>query len=153
MNNRKRFIHRLSWFLDESITLPGGYKIGADGFIGLIPGFGDFIGGLLSSVIIYQAHQIGAPKTILLKMAINMLIDTTLGAIPVIGDVFDFVWKANRRNVALLSEYEQQPRQVYRKTLLENIAIILILVTMIGLAVAFVGWIISLIWTALFQSY
>ncbi len=153
MSKKTHFIKRLSWFLDESLTLPGGYKIGADGFLGLIPGLGDFLGGLFSSVIIYQAHQLGVPKTILIKMVINMLIDTTIGAIPVVGDVFDFVWKANKKNVALLTEYEQQPRQVYRKTLLENIAIILILITVIGLAMAFVGWIISLILTALFQSH
>lgn len=153
MSKKTRFIHKLSWFLDESITLPGGFKIGADGFFGLIPGLGDFIGGLLSSVIIYQAHQMGVPRTILIKMVINMLIDTTIGAIPVIGDVFDFIWKANQKNVALLREYEQQPQQVYRKTLLENIAFIVILITIIGLAISFAVWIISLIWTALFQSY
>ncbi|HCO01485.1 MAG TPA: DUF4112 domain-containing protein, partial [Methylophaga sp.] len=106
MKTKSRFVERLSWFLDESITLPGGYKIGLDGFIGLIPGIGDFIGGLLSSVIIYKAHQIGVPRMILGRMVINMMIDTVLGAIPVAGDVFDFVWKANKRNAALLDKYQ-----------------------------------------------
>ncbi|HBX61413.1 MAG TPA: DUF4112 domain-containing protein, partial [Methylophaga sp.] len=135
MKTKSRFVERLSWFLDESITLPGGYKIGLDGFIGLIPGIGDFIGGLLSSVIIYKAHQIGVPRMILGRMVINMMIDTVLGAIPVAGDVFDFVWKANKRNAALLDKYQQQPQQVYRKSLIENIIFIAVLLSILVLMI------------------
>ncbi|HAD31041.1 MAG TPA: DUF4112 domain-containing protein [Methylophaga sp.] len=149
MKTKSRFVERLSWFLDESITLPGGYKIGLDGFIGLIPGIGDFIGGLLSSVIIYKAHQIGVPRMILGRMVINMMIDTVLGAIPVAGDVFDFVWKANKRNAALLDKYQQQPQQVYRKSLIENIIFIAVLLSILVLMIALIGWIIGLIATAI----
>lgn len=105
MKNNSRFVERLSWLLDESIPLPGGYRIGLDGFLGLIPGVGDFIGGLLSSVLIYKANQIGVPRMVLMRMIINMLIDSTVGTIPVFGDIFDFVWKANKRNAKLLAEY------------------------------------------------
>lgn len=149
MKTKSRFIERLSWLLDESITLPNGYKIGLDGFIGLIPGVGDFIGGLLSSVIIYKANQLGAPRMILGRMIINMIIDTVIGAIPVLGDVFDFVWKANKRNVALLNDYQQQPRQVYRKTLIQKILFIIFLLTILGLIVALISWIIGLLLAAI----
>jgi hypothetical protein len=71
METKTQFIERLSWLLDESITLPNGYKIGLDGFIGLIPGIGDFIGGSLSSIIIYKAHQLGVPRMILGRMIIK----------------------------------------------------------------------------------
>lgn len=149
MKTKSRFIERLGWFLDESITLPGGYKIGLDGFIGLIPGIGDFIGGLLSSVIIYKAHQIGVPRMVLGRMIINMMIDTVLGAIPIAGDVFDFVWKANKRNVALLEDYQQQPKQVYRKSLIQNILFIALLLGILALMIALISWVIGLLITAI----
>lgn len=149
MKTKSRFIERLSWFLDESIPLPGGYRIGLDGFIGLIPGVGDFIGGLLSSVIIYKAHQLGVPRMILGRMIINMMIDTVLGAIPLAGDVFDFVWKANKRNAALLNDYQQQPQQVYRKSLIQNIVFIAVLLGILVLMIALISWIIGLLITAI----
>lgn len=149
MKTKSRFVERLSWFLDESIPLPGGYRIGFDGFIGLIPGVGDFIGGLLSSVIIYKAHQLGVPRMILGRMIINMMIDTVLGAIPLAGDVFDFVWKANKRNAMLLNDYQQQPQKIYRKSLLENIVFIAVLLGILVLMIALIGWIIGLIVTAI----
>lgn len=149
MKTKSRFIERLSWFLDESIPLPGGYRIGVDGFIGLIPGIGDFIGGLLSSVIIYKAHQLGVPRMILGRMIINMMIDTVLGAVPVAGDVFDFVWKANKRNAVLLDDYQQQPEQVYRKSLIQNILFIALLLGILVLMIALIGWIIGLIVAAI----
>ncbi|WP_417549088.1 DUF4112 domain-containing protein [Methylophaga sp.] len=149
MKTKSRFIERLGWFLDESITLPGGYKIGLDGFIGLIPGIGDFIGGLLSSVIIYKAHQIGVPRMVLGRMIINMMIDTVLGAIPIAGDVFDFVWKANKRNVALLEDYQLQPKEVYRKSVIQNVLFIALLLGILVLMIALISWVIGLLITAI----
>lgn len=149
MKTKSRFIERLGWFLDESITLPGGYKIGVDGFIGLIPGIGDFIGGLLSSVIIYKAHQIGVPRMVLGRMIINMMIDTVLGAIPVAGDIFDFVWKANKRNVALLEDYQLQPKEVYRKSVIQNVLFIALLLGILVLMIALISWVIGLLITAI----
>lgn len=149
MKTKSRFIERMGWFLDESITLPGGYKIGLDGFIGLIPGIGDFIGGLLSSVIVYKAHQIGVPRMVLGRMIINMMIDTVLGSIPIAGDLFDFVWKANKRNVALLEQYQQQPQQVYRKSVIQNIIFIAVLLGILALMIALIGWIIGLLAAAI----
>jgi hypothetical protein len=149
MKTKSRFIERLGWFLDESITLPGGYKIGVDGFIGLIPGIGDFIGGLLSSVIIYKAHQIGVPRMVLGRMIINMMIDTVLGAIPIAGDVFDFVWKANKRNVALLEDYQLQPKEVYRKSVIQNVLFIALLLGILVLMIALISWVIGLLITAI----
>ncbi len=152
MKQHSRFIERFSWLLDESIPLPGGYRIGLDGFIGLIPGIGDFIGGLLSSVLIYKANQIGVPRTILLRMIINMLIDSTLGAIPLLGDIFDFVWKANKRNVNLLARYQQSPDKTYRKSMLENTLFILILIAITALLISFVVWLTATLWGALMNA-
>lgn len=150
MKKHNDFLHRLSQLLDNCITLPGGFKIGLDGFIGLIPGLGDFIGGALSSIIIIKANQMGAPKSVLMRMVINMLIDTMVGSIPILGDVFDFIWKANQKNMLLLDKYQQNPQQTKRKSFIENAFVLLILLIMIGLVVMIIGWLISNIWLRLF---
>jgi uncharacterized protein DUF4112 len=99
-------IRWLSYLLDEQFRIPGtGYRLGLDGLLGLLPGVGDIIGTLLSVYVLFEAMQIGVPRTTLLRMVANIALDTVVGAIPVLGDVFDVVWKANKKNAALLSAY------------------------------------------------
>ncbi len=105
-------LDRLAWYMDSSIPLPGsGARVGIDALIGLIPGIGDTLGAIVSSYILSEAVRLGAPKTILVKMAFNIFLDAAVGVLPVLGDLFDFVWKANQRNVNLLEEYMVQPRK------------------------------------------
>ena len=111
----------LSWLLDESIPLPGGYRIGLDGIIGLIPGVGDAIGGGLSTWIFYQGVKQGVPKSILIHMLINIMIDFSVGAIPLVGDVFDFFWKANQKNAALLEQYRKKPVKTQRQATFSSV--------------------------------
>ncbi len=99
-------LRRLSHWLDELVPLPGGYRIGLDGILGLIPGAGDALGAVVSSYIITQAARLGVPTRILLLMIYNVAIDAVVGLIPILGDLFDFAWKANRRNVALLERHQ-----------------------------------------------
>ena len=101
--SRKR-LEKLAWYMDSSIKIPGfNARLGLDGLLGLIPGAGDTIGALISSIVISEAVRMGVPKSVLLKMAFNIALDVVVGAVPVLGDLFDFVWKANQRNVVLLS--------------------------------------------------
>jgi hypothetical protein len=103
---------RLAWFLDSSIQLPGlNVRVGIDPLVGLIPGIGDTLGAIMSSFILSEAARLGAPKSILLKMAFNIALDAFAGALPILGDLFDFVWKANQRNARLLGEYLENPRE------------------------------------------
>ncbi len=92
-----------------SIPLPGGYRIGLDPIIGLVPGLGDAIGALLSAFIINEARALGAPRSILLRMLGNVALETVIGAIPFAGDIFDAVFKANTRNLSLLARYQLDP--------------------------------------------
>lgn len=109
--SRKK-LERLARYLDSLIKVPGfNARFGLDGLIGLIPGFGDTIGALISSVVISEAARLGAPKVLLLKMALNIALDALAGTVPVLGDLFDFVWKANQRNVYLLDSYLANPRE------------------------------------------
>jgi hypothetical protein len=103
---RLKRVRLLSRLLDEQFRIPGTtYRVGLDGLLGLIPGVGDAAGALLSVYILYEATQLGAPRTVLLRMIANIGIDTVGGAIPIVGDVFDMAWKANRKNAALLHAY------------------------------------------------
>ncbi len=103
-----KHLRRLSWLLDNSIPLPGGYRIGLDGIVGLIPGVGDALGASLSTYIVVQAARTWASPVQLLRMMMNILLETVMGTIPVLGDLFDFAWKANQRNMALLDAQLQK---------------------------------------------
>jgi Domain of unknown function (DUF4112) len=106
VNARLRRVHRLSRLLDDWLRIPGTrYRIGLDGLIGLIPGLGDLIGMLLSAYILFEAIQLGVPTTLLLHMVGNIALETLVGAIPILGDIFDFAWKANRKNANLLDAH------------------------------------------------
>ena len=105
-NSQLQRLRKLANLLDNSIRIPGTKRrIGLDAIIGLIPGIGDTIGGAISAYIVYEANRLGVPKRTLLRMILNIGIETTIGAIPLIGDVFDATWKANVRNIALLDEH------------------------------------------------
>ena len=103
---RLKRVRLLSRLLDEQFRIPGTtQRIGLDGLLGLIPGVGDTAGALLSTYILYEAIRLGVPKTVLLRMVANIGIDTVVGAVPVVGDIFDIAWKANKKNAALLHAY------------------------------------------------
>lgn len=93
----------IAHLLDSAFTIPGTRKtIGLDPLIGLIPVAGDVVTGLFSLYLLWTAYKLGKPPKILWAMLANVLIDLFVGAIPILGDVFDFVFKANRRNLKLL---------------------------------------------------
>lgn len=98
----------LARLLDSSIRLPGGFRIGIDALIGLVPGIGDAAGVLISAYIVARAARLGVPRGVLLRMILNVLIDGLVGAIPVAGDVFDAVWKSNARNLRLLERHRER---------------------------------------------
>jgi len=92
--------------LDTAFVIPGtGIRFGLDGLIGLAPGIGDAITTAASLWIVYEAHQLGAPKHVVTRMLGNVALDGLVGTIPVLGDLFDVAWRANRRNVRILREH------------------------------------------------
>lgn len=103
----------LAWLLDNSIYIPLiNYRIGLDAVIGLIPGLGDVAGLILSSFIVVQALRLRAPRTVLLRMILNMVMEALIGLIPIFGDLFDATFKANARNVRLLRQAMAQPGHI-----------------------------------------
>lgn len=107
--SRLQRLRSLAWLLDNSIPLPGGFRIGLDAVIGLVPGIGDAIGALVSVFVLNEARMLGAPRSVLMRMSGNVLIETVIGAIPFVGDLFDAGFKANARNIALLERYQLDP--------------------------------------------
>lgn len=111
------FAQKLARLMDEAIPIPGTrYRIGLDPILGLIPGVGDVAGGAVSTYLILLASNAGAPISVLARMAFNVMLDTVIGAIPLLGDLFDAGWKANKRNLALLEQYLAHPREIKRSS-------------------------------------
>ncbi|MCI0354872.1 MAG: DUF4112 domain-containing protein, partial [Acidobacteria bacterium] len=99
-------LDELATWLDEAFVLPGtNVRFGLDALAGLLPGIGDLLTGMASMLILQAAWQRGLPRVALMRMLVNVALDTAVGSIPVIGDLFDVAWKANRRNVELLKKY------------------------------------------------
>jgi len=143
---RKR-LNWLAWLLDSSIPIPGTrFTIGLDALIGLFPVVGDLAGVFLSSYILNEAAALGAPRSILLRMAFNVGVEGLVGMIPFAGDVFDAAFKANQRNVRLLNAWLDRPVEARRASrmfvFLLSFAVIafLVLLSVLGFFVALWLW-------------
>ncbi len=108
---RDETLRKLEILLDEAFRIPGTrFRFGIDGIIGLVPGLGDVLAGLLSLVIPIAAWMRGVPYIAIVRMAINLGIGVLIGTIPIFGDLFDIAWKPNRRNYQLLQRHLGEPR-------------------------------------------
>lgn len=101
----EKSLDELSRYLDGLFRVPGtGWRFGLDALIGLIPNVGDTLTVLPSFYILLAGVRYGVPKITLLRMAVNIGVDYVVGMVPFIGDAFDFVWKANNRNMDLIRQ-------------------------------------------------
>ena len=137
-----RRMRSLSTLLDNAIRVPGtSIGLGIDPILGLIPGGGDILGGVLSIYIVFEAFKLGLPRETLITMVSNIALETITGTVPVFGDIFDVAWKANVKNVELLEDYVNSP-EVGEKAdpwfiilLLGGLLLLIILISIIGIAV------------------
>ena len=144
---RLRAISRL---LDNAFVIPGTrYRFGLDALIGLVPGLGDAVSSVFSGYIILQASRLGASRSVVTRMIANVALDTLVGWIPILGDLFDVAWKSNLKNVALLETHLQQPaaaRAGSRKALvLLGGVLVLLFVGAVALGVVFTKLILNLL--------
>ena len=96
-------VRRLSTLLDSAITIPRTrITVGLDPILGIVPGVGDVVPTAASAYIVAEAAALGVPRATLLRMCLNLLVDAVVGSVPLVGDAFDAVWRANDRNVRLL---------------------------------------------------
>ena len=133
-------LRTMTRLLDSAIRVPGTrYRFGIDAIIGLVPGIGDAIGAIFSAFIVFQAARLGASTPTLIRMMGNVALDTIVGEIPLLGDLFDAGWKANVRNMALLEAHLQQPvstaRGSRRVLLLLGLGLLVLLAGVIAVGV------------------
>jgi Domain of unknown function (DUF4112) len=131
--------------LDDWFRIPGTpIRIGLDGLIGLVPGLGDVVAGIASSVLIFAAWIRGVPCVTLLRMTVNLGLGVVIGAIPLFGDVFDIAWKPDRRNYRLMVRHLRQPhRHTWRDwafLLALAAAILVILATPLVVLLVLIWW-------------
>jgi hypothetical protein len=143
----KKRLDRLAWYLDNSIQVPGlNVRVGIEPLVGLIPGIGDIIGAIMSSYFLSEAVRLGAPKSVLLKMAYNIAVDALVGALPILGDLFDLAWKANARNARILGDYLADPREtvvsspLFARVLVISLIGLFVLFGLIGYLLVYVLW-------------
>jgi hypothetical protein len=102
-------LRRLEWLadlLDSRFRIPGTeIRIGLDPLIGLVPAVGDGASLLVSAYLVLRARRLGLPRRVLARMVLNLAIDGLVGTVPVLGDIFDIGFKANRRNIALVRRF------------------------------------------------
>ena len=141
-------LRSLAWLLDSSIPLPGGFRIGLDAIVGLVPVVGDVAGALIAGFILNEARLLGAPRSVLLRMSANVMIETVLGAVPLLGDLFDAGFKANLRNITLLERYQLNPQRSQRHSrwMLAGIAagLILLVAMLVAVPVLLIAGLVSL---------
>ena len=130
---------------DELIRIPGTrIRFGLDALVGLIPGAGDVLTTGVSAYALLTATRMGASASVIVRMAGNIVLDLLVGAIPLLGDLFDIGWKANSRNVRLLERFAADPKGARRGSLIVlSLALAVILATLAGVAwllVKMLGW-------------
>lgn len=118
--------------LDSVFRVPGTqWRFGLDPLLGLLPGIGDVVGGSFSVYLLWIAARARAPAAVLVRMAINIGADALFGAIPLLGDLFDAAWKANRRNMRILEDYLEAPDRTRKRSKGFLFALLLLLIALL----------------------
>ena len=142
-----RWVEQIAYLLDERFRIPGtNFRFGLDPLLNLIPVAGDLSGFVLSSALILTMAKNGASGKIVALMAINAILDVTIGAIPIIGQIFDFFFKANSKNIKFLREhYEEGRHQGSGKSVWITAIIVLILLFILVLFLVWklFAWVVS----------
>ncbi|MGI4022407.1 MAG: DUF4112 domain-containing protein [Janthinobacterium lividum] len=109
LTGKLKWVERIAYLLDEKFTVPGTkFKFGIDPVINLIPVAGDISGFVVAASLVWVMARHGVSRKVLILMVLNVMLDAVIGAIPLIGQVFDFYYKSNSRNIKLLKEHYQE---------------------------------------------
>ncbi len=137
----------LAGILDSTVKIPGtSLYLGLDPLIGLIPGVGDMLADLMGTVILGLAARLKVPRIVIARMSLNLLINGTVGAIPIVGDLFSVWFRSHARNAVLLKQAATDP---YRKTPVDWLYVTGIIggtVLVLVAAIALVLWLVVAAW-------
>jgi hypothetical protein len=143
-DDKDEFARLLAYILDDLIPIPGTkYRVGLDPIIGLIPGLGDTSTAAFSSLILVHGLRAGVPRVVLVRMAINILINSILGALPGLGDLFSAWFKSNQRNYRLLRRHSAGARVSTASDwifLVALLVIVLAVAVVTALAIAYMAY-------------
>jgi uncharacterized membrane protein len=139
----RRALERLriiSQLFDEAFTVPGTkWRFGLDALFGLVPGLGDIAGALVAMFAMHVARNLNAPPAVQLHLLSNIALDALIGSVPILGDLFDFAFKAQTRNLALLDAWVATPHKTARRSrrglLLIPLTIIFVFATLTALGI------------------
>jgi len=138
-------------WLDQRFNIPGtNIRFGFDPVLGLIPGAGDWLAGVISLYFLIQAAMLGGRASVLGRMFINILLDVLIGSIPVVGDFFDVYWKANLRNAQILDELHSNPAKTTTESRLWIWFLVVQFVVVILAVLWLIGWVVIKILGMLF---
>ncbi len=116
-NDDVRRVRSLARALDTAVRIPGtGIRFGLDSIVGLIPGAGDLASALMSGYIVLASARLGVPPWVVGRMILNLGVDTLVGSVPLVGDLFDVGFRANIRNAALLESHMAEPGSTRRSS-------------------------------------
>lgn len=136
-------LRRFAYLMDEAFQIPGTrIRVGIDALVGLIPGIGDVIGAVMSAWIIVGGVRHRVPSRVIARMILNVAIDLIFGAVPVAGDVFDFLFEENVKNMRLLEKHRDRrrtPRSPGQMTFLAFLVMALVFVMALMIVIGVVA--------------
>jgi hypothetical protein len=137
-------LRKWSVLLDSAFRVPGtSLTFGLDPILGLIPGIGDLTTPFFAALLLVHAVRLRIPRVVQLRMLINAAIDLAIGFVPLIGDAFDFGWKANVRNLALLERYARPGSKASRGDWVFVLVVIGVLAAIAVIPLFFAAWLLS----------
>ena len=142
-------LRRFAYLMDEAFAIPGTKRrFGLDAGVGLIPGVGDVIGGMMSAWIVVGALRHRVPLRVIFRMVANIVVDLVVGAVPLVGDVFDFLFEENMMNLQLLMRHRDRrrpPRSFAEVGAVAFVIVLFIFLIALGTAIATVALILWLV--------
>jgi hypothetical protein len=136
-------VRQVSRLLDSAFLVPGtSYRVGLDPILGLVPILGDLVSPLFAVVMIWQARDLDLPRVVQLRMIFNVAIDSLVGMVPLLGDAFDFAWKSNEMNLALLERHAFEERRASAGDWLFVVLMIVLLAAIAITPFLLAGWLI-----------
>jgi hypothetical protein len=130
----------IAYFMDDVVRVPGTkFRFGLDPLLGLIPGIGDTSSAMVSAFALIQAVRVGVPKVLLMRMALNVLVNEVIGVVPVVGDAFSFWFKSNARNYDIIKHHRLGTSTPKRSDWLFVVGILLLVfvIVCVGIAISF----------------
>lgn len=140
----------LAKVMDTTVKIPGtSWYVGLDPLLGLLPGIGDVIANLIGTIILGLATRLQLPRIVLARMSLNLLINGTVGAVPIVGDLFSVWFRSHARNAALLREAAMKPERETVADWFYVTGIIGSTIALLVLTITFIVWVTYKLWSVI----